>query len=63
VITILARKILSHDFIALKAEMGIKELGNDVYSKLKYFALLRPRRYVVSEQAHLRHTDFRTDLL
>jgi hypothetical protein len=40
VITILARKILSHDFIALKAEMGIKELGNDVYSKIKIFRIV-----------------------
>jgi hypothetical protein len=43
VITILARKILSHDYIALKAEMGIKELGNDVYSKIKIFRIIETK--------------------
>jgi hypothetical protein len=42
--TILARKKnLSHDYIALKAEMGIKELGNDVYSKIKIFRIVETK--------------------
>jgi hypothetical protein len=40
-IMILARIMLSHDFIIFKAKVGIKELGNDVYFKIMNFSIVK----------------------
>jgi hypothetical protein len=54
-ITILARIMSNHDFITCKVKMGMKELGNDVYSKNITFHIVE-----TDEIHHKRTSSFKT---